>query len=102
MTEPQRAIIARVSADFSAISQYMARVSTDLAALDRLLSEQAQPAQVVQPVPQAQPYPVPYWPQYQPQYPAPVAVSPVAVPSVPKPPRNQNWIGKLLAVAGVA
>ena len=102
MTEPQRAIIARVSADFSAISQYMARVSTDLAALDRLLSEQAQPAQVAQPVPQAQPYPMPYWPQYQPQYQAPVAVPPVAVPSVPKPPRNQNWIGKLLAVAGVA
>ena len=108
MTEPQRAIIARVSADFSAISQYMARVSTDLAALDRLLAEQAQPAQVAQPVPQAQPYPpMPYWPQYQPQYQAPVAVPqvaapPMGAPPVGKPPRDQNWIGKLLAVAGVA
>src|ERR1044072_9410997 len=97
MTEPQRAIIARVSADFSAISQYMARVSTDLAALDRLLSEQSQPVQVAQPVPQPQPYPAPYWPQYQAQ---PVVVP--QAPAVPEPPRDQNWIGKLLAVAGVA
>jgi uncharacterized membrane protein len=101
MTEPQRAIIARVSADFSAISQYMARVSTDLAALDRLLAEQSQPARAAQPVPQPQPYPVPYWPQYQ----ASVAASPMAVPqapAVPRPQRDQGWIGKLLAVAGVA
>ncbi len=97
MTEPQRAIIARVSADFSAISQYMARVSTDLAALERLLSEQSQPVQLAQPVPQPQPYPAPYWPQYQAQ---PVVVP--QAPAVPKPPRDQNWIGKLLAVAGVA
>ena len=79
MTEPHRAIIARVSADFSAISQYMARVSTDLASLDRLLSEQSQSAPVAQPA--AQPYPVPYWPQYQPQYQSPIAASQVAAPS---------------------
>jgi uncharacterized membrane protein len=104
MTEPHRAIIARVSADFSAISQYMARVSADLAVLDRMLVEQSQSAQVAQPVPQAQPYPVPYWPQYQQPHATPPvpqhAVPPV--PSVPKPPRDQGWIGKLLAVAGVA
>jgi hypothetical protein len=94
MTE-QRALIARVSADFSAISQYMARVSADLSALDRLLSEQP-------------PYPVPYGPQYQypPQVQPPAA--PPAYPAYPappvaqKPPRDEGWIGKLLAVAGVA
>lgn len=105
MTEPHSAIIARVSADFSAISQYMARVSTDLAALDRLLSERPQPAAVAQPISPPQPYPVPYWPQYQPQYQAPIAAPPVAAPQAPavqKPPRDQGWIGKLLAVAGVA
>jgi uncharacterized membrane protein len=96
MTEPHRAVIARVSADFSAISQYMARVSVDLATLDRMLSEQSQAAPVAQPVQQPQPYAVPYWPQYQPQYAAPPA------PVVRKPQRDQGWIGKLLAVAGVA
>ena len=63
MTEPHRALVARLSSDFTAISQYMARVSTDLTALDRLLSEQLP---VAPPVPQ--PYPVPHWPQYQPRY----------------------------------
>jgi uncharacterized membrane protein len=91
----------------------MARVSADLSALDRLLSEEPQPAAISQPVPppiaqpvaqpvaqpaaQPQPYPVPYWPQRQPPppaYPAPVVAH--------KPPRDQGWIGKLLAVAGVA
>ena len=103
MTEPHRALVARLSSDFAAISQYMARVSTDLTALDRLLSEQPP---VAQPVPQ--PYPVPYWPQYQPQYapPPPQAAPQQAVPPVqpvvPKAPRDEGWIGKLLAVAGVA
>lgn len=111
MTEPHRAVIARVSADFAAISQYMARVSADLATLDRVLSEQAQAAPVAQPVQQ----PVPYWPQYQPgpqyqgsyrpqyqpQY-KPQQVIPVPLPGVQKPPRDEGWIGKLLAVAGVA
>ncbi len=103
MTEPHRALVARLSSDFAAISQYMARVSTDLTALDRLLSEQPP---VAPPVPQ--PYPVPYWPQYQPQYapPPPQAAPQQAVPPVqpvvPKAPRDEGWIGKLLAVAGVA
>jgi uncharacterized membrane protein len=107
MTEPHRAIIARVSADFSAISQYMARVSADLAVLDRMLAEQSEPVRVAHPVPQPQPhlqpYPVPYWPQYQPQYRQPVPmVTPVRMPPAQKPPRDEGWIGKLLAVAGVA
>jgi uncharacterized membrane protein len=93
LTEPHRAVIARVSADFAAISQYMARVSADLATLDRLLAEQPQQ------------HPQPYWPQYQPPQAAP-SVTPPAAGSIPpvvaRPPRDQGWIGKLLAVAGVA
>ncbi|MGE2719867.1 DUF2339 domain-containing protein [Mycolicibacterium celeriflavum] len=89
MTEPQRAVIARLSADVSAISAYLARVSSDLTELDRLLTS---------PSPQQQPqYQAPYQPQYQPPAPVPSAPVPVA-----KPPRDEGWIGKLLAVAGVA
>ena len=96
----QRALIARVSADFSAISQYMARVSADLSALDRMLSEQPQSA-VAQPAAQG----LPYWPQYQPQpqYQPPAAQAPAPpVPPVVQKQRDEGWIGKLLAVAGVA
>lgn len=106
MTEPHRAVIARVSADFSAISQYMARVSADLATLDRLLSQQSQPSSAAQSVQQPQPYQVPYWPQYQPQYQpppaAPAAPQHAVPPGMQKQPRDEGWIGKLLAVAGVA
>ncbi len=48
MTEPQHAVIARLSADFAAISHQLARVSSDLAELDRLLAAPAaQPAPYV-------------------------------------------------------
>ena len=102
MTEPHHAVIARLSADFAAISQYMARVSTDLTALDGLLS--ARPAGY----PQAYAPPaVPYWPQYQPRYQPPVPSRPPVTPQPPVPPRpprerSEGWIGKVLAVAGVA
>jgi uncharacterized membrane protein len=111
MTEPHRAVIARLSGDFAAISQYMARVSTDLTTLDRLLSEQPQ-MPVAQPVPQPQPHVAPYWPQYQPHY-QPQYAAPVPPPVPPRPPvtspapprprqeRSNGWIGKVLAVAGV-
>lgn len=118
MTEPpHRAIVARLSADFAAISQQLARVSADLTELDRLLAEQPpapQPAASQQPVaPQPAPYvapAVPYWPQYPPQYPPPyqqqyrppVQPAPVPVPPKPRPERTEGWIGKVLAVAGVA
>lgn len=105
MTEPHRAVIARLSSDFAAISQYMARVSTDLTALDRLLSEQPQVA-APQPVPAYAAYPqpyappvVPYWPQHQQQYAAP---APPPAPPKPQQDRSEGWIGKVLAVAGVA
>ena len=105
MTEPHRAVIARLSSDFAAISQYMARVSTDLTALDRVLSEQPQPyAAPYQPQYQAH-----YQPYYQPQYaaPAPPPMPPRPPVMAPAPPKSQyerseGWIGKVLAVAGVA
>jgi Predicted membrane protein (DUF2339) len=106
MTEPHRAVITRLSADFAAISQYMARVSTDLTALDQLLSER--PAPAPQPAPAYAGYPqpyappaVPYWPQYQPHYASP-RPAPTPPPVPPRPARSEGWIGKVLAVAGVA
>ena len=79
MTEPpHRAVVSRLSADFAAISQQLARVSADLTALDRLLSEQPpapQPAAPSQPSTASGWYPrpyvppaVPYWPQYSAHY----------------------------------
>ncbi len=120
MTEPHHAVVSRLSADFAAISQQLARVSTDLTELDRLLSERS-PAPMVPPatpvpvVPPAMPYtppPAPYWPQYPPQYrqqyppqyPPPPPPAPVQLPTPPRPrpERSEGWIGKVLAVAGVA
>src|SRR5690349_5220825 len=112
MTEP-RAVISRLSADFAAISQQLGRVSADLIELDRLLTEQPQgPHPVAAPQPYApQPYaqaaPQPYSPavHYQPHYAQPPR--PAHIPS-PGPPqksrqeRSEGWIGKVLAVAGVA
>ncbi len=94
MTEP-RAVIYRLSADFAAISQQLARVSADLTELDRVLSTRPQP---VAPAPT----PAPYWPSYPAPYPPP------RPPVAPPPPKRQRqdrpagWIGKVLAVAGVA
>ncbi|MDQ2636301.1 MAG: DUF2339 domain-containing protein, partial [Actinomycetota bacterium] len=81
MTEPQHAVIARLSADFAAISQYMARVSSDLTRLDRVLSERTSAA--------APPAPTPsYWPQYtQPQYAQPQPAPPAQAASPPRRPR---------------
>jgi uncharacterized membrane protein len=109
MTEPpHRAVIARLSADFAAISQQLARVSSDLVQLDRLLSEQPQTVAAPQSPPYAAPA-VPYWPHYAPQYPAPAPPYvmprppvPQPVPREPRPERAEGWIGKVLAVAGVA
>lgn len=116
MTEPHTAVIARLSADFAAISHQLARVSTDLAALDRILTEQPPQAVVPQPAappssappqpiypPQPAPRPAPsYRPQYPPPPPTPFQPWPNTVPPRLKKERSEGWIGKLLAVAGVA
>ncbi|BBX70394.1 DUF2339 domain-containing protein [Mycolicibacterium psychrotolerans] len=89
MTEPHTAVVARLSADFAALSHQLARVSADLAELDRVLA------------------PRPPWPYPAPQPVAPPVPVPQYVPPPPPPPRpprerSDGWIGKLLAVAGVA
>ncbi|MCV7422761.1 DUF2339 domain-containing protein [Mycobacterium yunnanensis] len=83
MTEPEHAVVARMSSDIAAIGAYLARASADLRQLERIVAERAaapSPRPVPQPVPQ---------PQWQP------------TPRQPAP-RPDGWIGKALAVAGVA
>ncbi|SRX81958.1 hypothetical protein [Rhodococcus jostii RHA1] [Mycolicibacterium parafortuitum] len=107
MTEPHSAVISRLSADFAAISRQLTRVSGDLAELDRILTERPVPAPAPAPVavptpPPALPAPQPYWPQYPPPPVYQPWQPPAPVPPKPRPERSEGWIGKLLAVAGVA
>src|ERR1700676_2966297 len=94
VTEPHHGIIARLSADFAAMSHQLARVSADLTELERVLAERPGVAQYPAPV-------APYW--WPPQYgrDAPPPARPPAPPSPPSA-RQDGWIGKVLAVAGVA
>ena len=90
MTEPDQAIIARLSYDIAAAGAYLVRAAADLHQLERTMVERAaQPYPQPQPQPQTQPYP---WP--------PVAhLQPRSQPSTT---HSDGWIGKALAVAGVA
>lgn len=99
MTEPHRAVIARLSADIAAISAYVNRVSSDLNELDRMLYQGTvsmpqcwAPASYhpgAQQIPMAAPAPE-----------APVGgPPPTAVPA--RTGRSEGWIGKVLSVAGV-
>jgi uncharacterized membrane protein len=102
MTEPDQALIGRLSSDLAVISSYMARATADMAELQRIVSVRGQ---------QSSPYAVPVPP---PAYWQPSVVSPAALPmgSVQAPaasmppaeraPRSDGWIGKALAVSGVA
>ena len=106
MTEPHTAVISRLSADFAALSHQLARVSADLNALDRILAERA-PTPVRQPVAPPQPwYPPPPPPAAMPRwrpYPPPAFPGKSSPPAAAKSSaRSDGWIGKLLAVAGVA
>ncbi|MDV3129223.1 DUF2339 domain-containing protein [Mycobacterium sp. 21AC1] len=92
MTEPHRAVIARVSADFAAISAYLNRISSDLSELDRMLSQG--PA-----VPQ---YRAPALYQLAPQQVPMAQPTGLSEPAPGTPQRSDGWIGKMLAVAGVA
>ncbi|BCI53675.1 hypothetical protein NIIDNTM18_29530 [Mycolicibacterium litorale] len=76
MTESPHAVIARLSTDFAAISRQLARVSSDLTQLDRLLSGPA-------PAPQPVPRPVPHPQLSRPVLPPPGARAP---PPPPPPP----------------
>ncbi|CAM4251154.1 putative membrane protein [Mycobacterium basiliense] len=112
MTASHHAVISRLTVEFDALSRQLARVSGELGQLDRLIAESAGTPRFAPPQPTA-----PYW-----QYWAPAAMAtPVAAPprpypappprqeppprtAQPTPPaaRDSGWIGKLLAVAGVA
>jgi uncharacterized membrane protein len=103
MTAPHHAVVTRLSAEFAAMSHQLARISADLTELDRLLAQPAPPqAPIPRPyVPPAVHYAPPPAVHYAPP-PAPVTPPPVAPPPTPRMPRDANWIGKVLAVAGVA
>jgi uncharacterized membrane protein len=103
MTEPHTAVVSRLSADFAAISHQLARVSTDLAELDRILAGRPHVPAPPQPgywppYPQPPQPPRAYYPPPPPPFRPPL--QPVVAP--PKRERSEGWIGKLLAVAGVA
>ncbi|MCX8563053.1 DUF2339 domain-containing protein [Mycolicibacterium mucogenicum] len=94
MTEPQRAMVARLSQDVAAISHHLAWVSACLTELDRSMAYQQSPAQPV-----AYAVPQQYW---QPPQAAPAAApAPQPTPQL-GPERSDGWIGKALAAAGVA
>ncbi|TDL05697.1 DUF2339 domain-containing protein [Mycolicibacterium obuense] len=100
MTEPHAPVVARLSAEFTALSQQLARVSADLAELDRILSTRPAPPRPAH-APAMAPPPAPPPPYVPPPVPAYVP-RPAPPPAPPRPARSEGWIGKLLAVAGVA
>ncbi|MED5814542.1 DUF2339 domain-containing protein [Mycolicibacterium sp. 050232] len=95
MSEPHHAVIARMSSDLAAISAYVNRVSADLGELHRMFDQARTPVPAPLALPPAPPVMSPS--------PVPVAapVPPRPVPSA-RPERSEGWIGKALAVAGVA
>jgi uncharacterized membrane protein len=103
MTEPDQAVIARLSADFATMSSYLARASADLQELQRIVAPQAA---VYTPSPIAPYYPQQHYPAQPAAYWQPARVSPPrrTQPATPveRAPRSDGWIGKALAVAGVA
>jgi uncharacterized membrane protein len=117
MTAPHHAVVSRLSADFAAMSEQFAKLSADMTELDRVLADRAtvrQPAPLPPPPPPMlipAPYapaaamyapPPPQWAAPPPAAPPPPITQPPSPPPAPKPPRDANWIGKVLAVAGVA
>jgi uncharacterized membrane protein len=112
MSAPHHAVVSRLSADFAAMSEQFAKLSADMTELDRVLAERPtvrHPAPLPAPPPML--IPAPYAPAAAmyapppPQWPAPPPAAPpppITPPPSPKPPRDANWIGKVLAVAGVA
>jgi uncharacterized membrane protein len=117
MSAPHHAVVARLSADFAAMSEQFAKLSADMTELDRVLAERptvrhpaplpAPPPPMLIPAPYAPAAamyapPPPQWPAPPPAAPPPPITPPPSPPPAPKAPRDANWIGKVLAVAGVA
>lgn len=111
MTEPHRAVITRLSTDFAALSQQFVRISGELRELERVLAVVPQPVPTWQPphphagyAPTYAPPAAVRYPAAAPMPPAPPTAPPGPAPATPPPaqPRDDGWIGKVLAVAGVA
>ncbi|MET0896916.1 MAG: DUF2339 domain-containing protein [Mycobacterium sp.] len=93
MSSPQAAL-ARLSDEFTALSQHLSRVAAQLAELERTLAPAPLPPRYYYyPPPPVAPYASP---PVAPYVPPPVA------PAAPEAKDRQGWIGKVLAVAGVA
>ena len=105
MTAPHQVALQRLSDEFGQLSQQMARVAGQLSELQRSLPL---PLPVTPPAPMP-PEPIPPEPIRPPAPPPPPPVY-VPPPAPPRPPLaarlgtadGQGWIGKLLAIAGVA
>lgn len=93
MSQPHQAALARLSQEFSVLSQQLTRVGAQIAELERTLNTPAPAPLPYYPPPPPYPYPLP-----APPPPARPVAPAAAVPSAPR----EGWIGKLLAVAGVA
>jgi len=126
MTQPDQALLARINSDVAVMWSYLGRVTADLRELDHVVAQRHAaglvPPQVASapPVPTSYPQAAPHWaqptPPQQPFAPpaeshqpvAPPVMAPVGPPMPPVPavvsvaPRSDGWIGKALAVAGVA
>lgn len=99
MTESERALLGRVTNDVAVMASYVARASSDLRDLNRLLAERR-----VEPLPSPPPWPVAPQPAAAPAPPAAPSQRPATTASgpAPAPPKSEGWVGKALAVAGVA
>ncbi|MEB3048789.1 DUF2339 domain-containing protein [Mycolicibacter sp. MYC123] len=99
MTEP-RAVLNRLTTECQAMSWQLYRVSTELAELDRILHDRPAPAAPPPPIPRptvTEPKPKPK-PTPKPK-PKP---TPKPTPKPAPAEGDSGWVGKLLAVAGVA
>ncbi|CAN5264947.1 DUF2339 domain-containing protein [soil metagenome] len=94
MSQPHQSALARLSDEFTALSHQLSRVAVELKQLEQTL-----------PAPAPVPAPPPYYPAPPPPPPAYRPI-PVAQPARRAPRKRdtdrQGWIGKVLAVAGVA
>jgi hypothetical protein len=96
MSQPHQAAFARLSVEFTALSHQLSRVAAQLNELERALPPSL-------PVPPPPPVPLPAPPPvYHAPYPYPLPSPAPPPPPVARTEGRQGWIGKLLAVAGVA
>jgi uncharacterized membrane protein len=104
MTESDQVVIGRLSSDFAVMASYLARASADLIELSRIVAERRVDTAGSYAPPVAVPA-APYWAAGSPE-PVPQQAPPRPVAPPPErhsaAERSEGWIGKALAVAGVA